>query len=161
MLRKNEFKIQLYETNNITFNFSYVLHPIHICPNHLLRPNLHTYDAAGNRIQRTISGDCGHVGEMLVISDTTTKDSVLQGLKETLFPNPTTGPVSVVFNNPVSEAKITITDNLARQLYTTTASGSSIPIDMSRFAEGMCYIVVRAQGNKLDNPLAFYPPMNS
>lgn len=85
---------------------------------------------------------------MLVITDTTSKDSVLQGLKETLFPNPTTGPVAVVFNQPVSEAQITITDYLGRQLYTTTASGSSIPLDMSRFSEGMYYIVVRTQGNK-------------
>ena len=110
----------------------------------------YSYDAAGNRIQRIVTADCDPGHRMMVVTDTTTIDSIKEGLKEILFPNPTTGQVSVVFNTPVAEAQITVTDNLGRQLYSTTASGTSIPLDISRFAEGLYFILVRAQGNTVN-----------
>ena len=111
------------------------------------------YDASGNRIQRIVTSDCtpystgpggGDGSRMLMIVNDSSNS---QSLTEALYPNPTTGPVRVVFNTPVSEAQITVTDNLGRELYSTTASGSSIPLDISRFAEGLYFVVVRMQGN--------------
>jgi hypothetical protein len=104
------------------------------------------YDAVGNRIQRIAVSDCGE-GRMLVIADTATKDSTSQRLTEGLYPNPTSGAVSVVFNNPVSEAQVSIMDNLGRQLYTATVSGTNIPLDISQYNDGIYLIVVRTGGN--------------
>jgi hypothetical protein len=107
------------------------------------------YDAGGNRVQRIVTADCtGGEGRMMVVTDTTTNDTTGQKLTEALYPNPTNGLFAVVFNNPVSEAQLSIMDNLGRQLYGTTISGTTIPIDITRFSDGIYMVVVRTGGNK-------------
>ena len=112
---------------------------------------IYTYDNAGNRIQRS-ENPCSDDSRMLVMADTINKDSLsTQNLQETLYPNPTAGPFYVVFNNNVSDAQLTITDNLGRQVYNAFVSGATIPVDISAFSPGMYYITVRTGGNSYTN----------
>jgi hypothetical protein len=109
----------------------------------------YSYDAVGNRIQRAPIV-CGFDTRMLVVTDST-KNTTNQQLTEALYPNPTGGPVSVVFNTPVMEAKVTIIDYLGRQLYSATVSGTNIPLDLSHYNDGVYMIVVRTGGNSYES----------
>jgi len=109
------------------------------------------YDAGGNRIQRIVTSDCsGGDDRMLMVTDSTTTNTNQQ-LTEALYPNPTGGTVSVVFNNPVSEAQVAIIDYLGRQLYIATVSGTNIPLDLSHYNDGVYMIVVRTGGNSYES----------
>jgi hypothetical protein len=105
----------------------------------------YSYDDAGNRIQRIVTADCSDHHEMMVVTDTTTKDSV-SALTETLYPNPTSGLFYMVFNNAINDAQLVISDNLGRQLMSTTISGNTIPMDISTYADGLYFITVRIGG---------------
>jgi len=74
----------------------------------------------------------GGVTKALLVDDSTSATPAL-----TIALYPTTGPLSIIFNNPITETQITVTDNLGRQLYSTTTGGGTISLDMRSFAEGM------------------------
>jgi hypothetical protein len=66
-----------------------------------------------------------------------------QTLTESLFPNPTAGPLNVVFNNAVEGAQLSITDNQGRQVLAQTISGTTIPIDISRLPQGNYIVTIK------------------
>jgi hypothetical protein len=112
------------------------------------------YDAAGNRIIRYvpicgIDGGGGHSGKRDLSQ--TDSSATNQNLTEALFPNPSAGLVNIVFNNTVTDAQLTITDNLGRQVLSTTISGSTIPLDITRLPQGMYYVTINTNGVSFRN----------
>jgi hypothetical protein len=72
-------------------------------------------------------------------------------LQESLFPNPTTGNVSVVFSEAVGSAQIHIMDNVGRKLFSTVSSGTSASLDLSTYADGVYIITVTANGRRFQH----------
>lgn len=116
---------------------------------------IYSYDNAGNRIQRKIvpcgpgfgGGGGGESSKRdITDSDTAQNKNTDAVLLQSMFPNPTTGAVSIVFNQPVDNAEITVSDNIGRKLFTTQASGSTLPLNLSGYPSGTYFITTKARG---------------
>ena len=70
-------------------------------------------------------------------------DSTSQNLKESIYPNPTSGNFNVVFTDAINTGQLIITDNLGRQLYNKTISGTSVPLNISSLAQGVYYVTIK------------------
>lgn len=77
-------------------------------------------------------------------------------LKYTLFPNPTSGQVNIVFNKSVTTAEIAVIDNTGRVLFVTRGSGSSLPLDISIYSGGIYFVSVRVGEKKFRNTVVRY-----
>ena len=113
------------------------------------------YDDSGNRKQRIVpicdDGGGGGGTEMARQNPALTDSTNAQNLTEALYPNPTSGLVNIVFNNTVTSAQLTITDNLGRQVLATTISGTTIPLNITRLPQGMYYVTINTNGVSFRN----------
>lgn len=113
---------------------------------------LYSYDSGGNRIKREVipASNCGDPGgggggnSAKRGEEETTNTQ--EALTATFFPNPTTGQVTVQLSSSVTEVQVSISDNSGRVLHTTQSSGSSLPVDLSRYADGLYMITAKTQG---------------
>jgi hypothetical protein len=112
----------------------------------------YNYDNAGNRVERLPSTCFAGDTDGKKNSATESTDSTqLQNLSESIYPNPTSGNFNVVFNNAINTGQLIITDNLGRQLYKTSISGISVPLNISSLAEGVYYVTIKTGGYSFQN----------
>lgn len=65
-----------------------------------------------------------------------------------LYPNPATDQVNVAFPQEVKNAVVTISDMAGRQVYSTTASGTAISVDVHALPSGN-YLLKAQEGNRI------------
>ena len=109
------------------------------------------YDNAGNRIERLPNTCYGGGGTDGKKSAATENADSTQNLSESIYPNPTSGNLNVVFNNAINTGQLIITDDLGRQLYKATISGTSVPLNISSFAQGVYYVTIKTGGYSFQN----------
>lgn len=99
---------------------------------------VYTYDAAGNRTQRTyLCNNGSRIAYAPVVAENTTT-SVQQVTQ--LYPNPTTGRFTVSFSQPLKNATVILLDIAGNILLQSRKSGNQVLFDLSSYKAG-AYIV--------------------
>lgn len=63
-----------------------------------------------------------------------------------LYPNPTTGKFVIGFSKKLVDAEIVITDGSGKQIQRYKDSGIQLQFDLSGFASGTYFLVIRNKG---------------
>ena len=105
---------------------------------------VYTYDATGNRIDRKYVAN-NSPSETAGINN---KDSSLIKTKNSfktiqvnaLYPNPTTGKVTISLVSPVDNATVQIFDAAGRLILQNKQSGNQLKVDLSRYRAGIYFL---------------------
>lgn len=105
------------------------------------------YDAAGNRVFRVLV-QCGYASGKTDETDSLNylqpanpvKDTLISQIQVSLFPNPTTGPFTLSFNQVVDYLEIMIVNSSGQIVRNEKTSGQQIPVDISGLSAGVYYI---------------------
>jgi hypothetical protein len=109
---------------------------------------VYTYDAAGNRTQRAyVCNNSGRTAIAPVAEDTTAAIHLVTQL----YPNPTTGRITVSFTQPLNNAVITLLDMTGKVLIQSRKSGNQVVLDLSSYRAGV--YILRVMDGK--NPSSF------
>jgi hypothetical protein len=112
----------------------------------------YTYDNAGNRILRTIvpcgeggdpTGKWGGVTKPIDTTGISNVDSTISQVELQLYPNPTDGKFLLVFNTNLTNATITISNNIGQRVYQAHTSGQEFPLDLTGYASGVYFVTVQ------------------
>ncbi|MBC9928983.1 T9SS type A sorting domain-containing protein [Chitinophaga qingshengii] len=99
------------------------------------------YDGAGNRVKRQYI--CNNTARMaaapLPASETTIKT-------EAMYPNPTTGPVTVIFAEPLKGANITLLNISGKTIRYLVEESTRLQLDLSDQPDGIYFIHVVKDG---------------
>jgi len=114
---------------------------------------VYTYDAAGDRIDReyVVNNTTSDVSDVNKI-DTAALAKKLneQVLKvDALYPNPTTGQITVRLVKPLQNGLVQIMDVAGRIVINATANGSILNYDLSRFAAGVYFLHIEQGKQKI------------
>lgn len=110
------------------------------------------YDNAGNRIARVWiscqltgkkSDDDTATIQNTTFDDLTEKNSLISEIEiSVLYPNPTAGNFSIVFNQEITDARVLLATNSGMTIYDFKYSGKEIPIDISSLSSGIYYVSI-------------------
>lgn len=107
---------------------------------------VYSYDAAGNRTQRTYICNNGLRTEAI----TPEKENTGEIMQVTaLYPNPTTGQFRVTFTKGLQQAQVTFIDLGGHVVQQRTVSGNLVNFDVSSFPAGMYWIKITDGDNRL------------
>ncbi|RBL90264.1 T9SS type A sorting domain-containing protein [Chitinophaga flava] len=99
------------------------------------------YDGAGNRVKRQYI--CNNTGRLsaaaLPASETVIKT-------EAMYPNPTPGPVTVIFAEPLKGAKITLLNISGKVIRYLVEESARLQLDLSDQPDGIYFIRVIKDG---------------
>lgn len=114
---------------------------------------VYTYDAAGNRtkVEYIVNNTTSAIQAVNQI-DTVALAKKLneQVLKvNSLYPNPTTGQITVKLVAPLQNGLVQIMDVAGRILLTATANGSILNYDLSHFAAGVYFLHIEQGEQKI------------
>ncbi|QES88699.1 T9SS type A sorting domain-containing protein [Rhizosphaericola mali] len=101
---------------------------------------VYSYDAAGNRTERKYICNNGSLGNTQMKN--TINFSNIQKVTR-LYPNPTSGRITVEFTNALNNASIILTDMSGRTLQSTIKSGAQISLDLSSYPSGMYILQIK------------------
>ncbi len=114
---------------------------------------VYTYDGAGNRtkVEYVINNTTSDIQTLNKI-DTAALAKKLneQVLKvDALYPNPTTGQITVRLVKPLQNGLVQIMDVAGHVVINTTANGSMLNYDLSRFAAGVYFLHIEQGEQKI------------
>jgi hypothetical protein len=118
------------------------------------------YDAAGNRIKRMQNCQQPPQGKVADTTATqqeelgaqnTNEENIIENTNEAfniavLYPNPTNGNCIVSFNMEVTNAILTITDQLGRITETQKVTGKNVTLHLSGYPSGVYKVTVQFSG---------------
>lgn len=110
---------------------------------------VYTYDASGNRIK--VEYVCNNTPQ--AVADKADSAVIVKKFTENvikvdaLYPNPTTGQITVRLVKPLQNATIQIMDVAGRTLIQAIGNGNMLHYDLSRFAAGVYFLYIQ-QGNQ-------------
>ncbi len=89
-----------------------------------------------------VSGQCNIVESQPIqlVVQVTYVDKQMKNVR--IYPNPANNQITVKFAQAVSNATVTITDELGHTLYKTNFSGDRLQIDVSSFSQGLYFITI-------------------
>ena len=112
----------------------------------------YSYDASGNRIKREYVCDVvdsldpnapvqppAGSARMANPNDANSSNVAFE-----VFPNPTTGMVTVVQKGAVTNATLQVINETGATVYSKTLSNKEEPVDLSKFSTGVYYFVLRS-----------------
>lgn len=102
-----------------------------------------TYDAAGNRVKRVY--ECKGDAKIAYLQDYPGNEVAV----EAMYPNPTTGNVTIRLAKELQNAHVTIYNGDGRALYNRTGTNTNWTIDLSTYADGIYYIELKGEGRKI------------
>lgn len=105
---------------------------------------VNVYDAAGNRTKRVYFCNNGDPYPKRNPKETMEFQAV-----DALYPNPTTGAVSVTFSKSLQNAVISITDNYGKVVTQFKGSGYKVDFDLSSFAAGIYFVRIEENGKTI------------
>ncbi len=105
------------------------------------------YDAAGNRTFRVVV-ECGHSSHKTDETDGlnygqpphTDQDTLISQIEVSLFPNPTSGPFTLSFNQMIDYLEIVIVNSNGQIVRKEKTSGQQIPVDISGLSAGVYHV---------------------
>lgn len=110
---------------------------------------VYTYDAAGNRTQRTyLCNNSSRVAFAPLLTENT--PAKVQQVAH-LYPNPTTGRFTVTFSQSLMNATVTLLDMAGNVLHQSRKSGNEVQFDLSSYSAAL-YIVRVTNG---ENSISF------
>ena len=108
---------------------------------------VYTYDAVGNRIDRKyIVNNTAKTVESILSKDSIPVKSVQYNnlIKvNALYPNPTTGNITVGLMKPVNNALAEIFDASGRLIFSSYQSGSLLRFNLGRYSNGIYFLHLR------------------
>jgi hypothetical protein len=117
---------------------------------------VNVYDAAGNRIRRVFFCNNGIDPYPLrqAVNTTESKNAITEKNEtavvqevDALYPNPTTGKFFVTFSKTLTNANVSITDNMGKVLAQFKGTGNRVEFDLAPYAAGMYFIRIEQDGN--------------
>lgn len=97
------------------------------------------YDGAGNRIKRQyICNNTLKAAEMA--------SSEMSVKTEAMYPNPTSGPVTVVFTTPLKGAKISLLNISGKEIRYMVEASNRLQLDLSDVPDGIYFLRVTKDG---------------
>lgn len=112
---------------------------------------VYTYDAAGNRIKTEFVLNNTPVQASIPGMDTlaVAKQFTASVIKvDALYPNPTTGRITVRLVRPLRNAVVEIADAAGHTVISATANGLILNYDLSSFAAGIYFLYIQQQDAK-------------
>ena len=122
---------------------------------------VYIYDDAGNRVRRVYFCNNGtdpypqrnanafakskNASSNIFFTDKELKNAEVVEVNE-LYPNPTTGKFVIGFSKKLVDAEIVITDGSGKQIQRYKDSGIQLQFDLSGFASGTYFLVIRNKG---------------
>jgi len=112
---------------------------------------VYTYDAGGNRIDRKyiVNNTAKTVESILSKDSVQVKSEQYNNLIKVnaLYPNPTTGKISVNLMKPVNNASVEIFDASGRLIFSSHQSGSLLRFNLGRYSDGIYFLHLRDKGD--------------
>ena len=112
---------------------------------------VYTYDAVGNRIDRKyIVNNTAETVESKLSKDSVQVKSVQKNnlIKvNALYPNPTTGKITVSLMKPVNNASVEIFDASGRLIFRSHQSGGILRFNLGQYSDGIYFLHLSDNGN--------------